>query len=194
MLNRLTARRNNGRRGQALAEFALTAPIFFLLLFGVIQLGLLFSAQNGLVNGARDTARRAATYRVNDVSLTTTVIDGVCNVVVDANDSELMARLRREIPGFVAGNVLTQGDPLAAGGTVPPRLRYEWVANNDSPTTYFLVAHVTVYYAHPLYVPLISFFLDGLDGASDGVFVLSASEQMRVENPDLDTLGSDEDC
>jgi len=189
----LSRRRPRNQRGQALAEFALTAPIFFLLLFAVIQLGLLFAAQNGLVNGVRDTARRAATYRVNDVSLVTTVIDGVCAVVVDDDDSELMERLRREIPAFVPDNVLAKGDALPWGGVAPARLAYEWVANADT-TTYFLVAHVDVSYAHPLYVPLVSFFLDGLDGASDGVLVLRASEQMRVENPDLTTLGTNETC
>ena len=67
-------RRHAGdRAGQSLAEFALVAPIFFLLVFGVIQLGLVIAAQNGLVDGVREAARRAATYRINEGSFDATV-------------------------------------------------------------------------------------------------------------------------
>jgi Flp pilus assembly protein TadG len=48
-------------RGQAMAEFALIAPLFFLLMFGVIQMGILFGGQIGLTNAARDVARYAST-------------------------------------------------------------------------------------------------------------------------------------
>ena len=50
--------------GQALSEFALVAPLFFLLAFGIIQLGLLFGGQNGLVSATRELARYAAPYHV----------------------------------------------------------------------------------------------------------------------------------
>jgi Flp pilus assembly protein TadG len=109
----------NGRpdgKGQALAEFALTAPIFFLLVFGVIQLGLLFGAQNGLVDAVRDSTRRAATYRVNQASLVGVTLSGICSVI----RSEVDARLRERVPGYVAGNATTT-------------ITYEWEANNDSP-------------------------------------------------------------
>lgn len=172
-------RGRDGRRGQALTEFALVAPIFFLLLFGIIQLGLLFGAQNGLVNGVRDTTRRAATYRVNELSLQSFSLQAICDILVD----ELEVRLSKQIPGFVVANL--QPDPIIA---------YEWKSNNDNPPTYFLVAHLTVDYKHPLYVPLVSIFLDGVDGQSDGALRLEATEQMRVENPDLSTLGTDQTC
>src|SRR5215211_8203722 len=84
-------------RGQALPEFAIIAPILFLLLFGVIQVGLLMATQNGLVNGVRDSTRRAATYRVNEQSLSGAIFNAVC----DAVDDELAKRLQKEIPGFI---------------------------------------------------------------------------------------------
>lgn len=164
-------------RGQAMAEFALIAPIFFLLLFSVIQLGLLFGAQNGLVNAVRDSTRRAATYRLNDASFDTTTFNGICDVI----KSELDKRLGKEVPGFVIANRTRS-------------ITYEWKRNNDTPTTYFLVAHITVDYRHPLYVPLVSAFLDGVDGLGDGRLRLDATEQMRVENPDILTQGSNRTC
>ena len=48
-------------RGQALPEFALVAPVFFLVLFGIIQMGFLLAGQNGMSNAAREAARYAST-------------------------------------------------------------------------------------------------------------------------------------
>jgi Flp pilus assembly protein TadG len=166
---RLTVRRKRRRgSGQSLAEFAIAAPIFFLLVFGVIQLGLIFGTQNGLVNGVREAARRAATYRINDGSFDATVWGSICSTI----EQEVIQLGDRTIPAYDN----TRIDPLVA---------YEWAANPET-NEYFLVAHVSATYDHPLYVPLVAFLLDGGDGSSDGVLTLSASEQMRVENPALE--------
>src|SRR6185503_5727235 len=95
--------RFRGRRpegGQALAEFALVAPIFFLLVFGVIQVGLVMAAQNGLVDGVRDAARRAATYRINEGSFDPTVFPSICATI----EGELDARLSDRVIGYVPAN------------------------------------------------------------------------------------------
>ena len=46
-------------QGTAALEFALTAPAFFLFLFGIIGLGLMFWTQIGLQHGAEMAARCA---------------------------------------------------------------------------------------------------------------------------------------
>jgi hypothetical protein len=179
----VTTPRRSGRRrnGQALTEFALVAPILFLLLFGVLQLGLLFGAQNGLVNGVREAARRAVTWRVNDASVQdASIYDVVCDAVRDELDSELSGG---SLPGFQA----TRLHPAAGKASI---VSYHWEANPgaDPGTTdeqYFLFVEIDAAYDHPLYVPLVGIFFDALDGSSDNAFTLSASEQMRVENPSL---------
>lgn len=50
------------RGGAAALEFAIVAPVFFALLFGVVQLGILFQAQSGLRNSVEDAARYATTW------------------------------------------------------------------------------------------------------------------------------------
>ena len=173
----MTGRRRRAG-GQALAEFALTAPIFFLLLFAAIQLALLFGAQNGLVNAVRDSTRRAATYRINDGSFDTVTFAGICAGV----RSELDRRLRMEIPAFSAANRTAT-------------ITYDWKPNNElTGTTWFLVANIRVQYRHPLYVPLVNAFLDRADGVTDTALQLDATEQMRVENPDIATVGSSHTC
>jgi Flp pilus assembly protein TadG len=175
-MRKLTKR---GSRGQAMTEFALIAPIFFLLLFGVIQIGLLMASQNGLVNGVRDTARRAATYRVNQDSFTdTSAFSAICSAV----ESNLSAKLAAGIPGFKSANLHRT-------------VSYTWIQNPDSTPsdtsddTYYLVANVTATYDNPLFIPLDN-LVRAMGFASTGyfqpgTFPLSASEQMRVENPSL---------
>jgi Flp pilus assembly protein TadG len=47
-------------RGASALEFALTAPVFFLFIFGIIEFGLLFWTQLGLQHGAELAARCAS--------------------------------------------------------------------------------------------------------------------------------------
>jgi Flp pilus assembly protein TadG len=46
-------------RGTSALEFAMTAPVFFLFLFGIIEFGLLFWTQLGLQHGTEMAARCA---------------------------------------------------------------------------------------------------------------------------------------
>jgi Flp pilus assembly protein TadG len=156
--------------GQALPEFALVATIFFLLIFGVVQVGLIMAAQNGLVDAVRNAARRAATYRINEQSFDATVWSSICGTIADELDNQL-GDDRTGVVGFSAANRTSS-------------VAYEWQQNPET-GEYFLAAVVSATYANPLYVPLIAAFLDRSDGVVDDAIRLSASEKMRVENPAL---------
>jgi len=170
-MTRAAARRRR-TSGQTLAEFAIVAPIFFLLLFSVVQFGLIMAAQNGLVDGVRDAARRAATYRINGASFDISVFPAICQAI----DGDLETRLKSEVIGYAKVNRTRS-------------IVYEWQQNPGS-GEYFLVAHIKAWYRNPLYVPLVSYFLDSIDTTVDGKLTLTAEEQMRVENPVLDDPGS----
>lgn len=164
-------RASRGSSGQALAEFAIIAPVLFLLLFSVVQLGLVFGAQNGVVNATRDTARRAATYRIGESSIQAqqgaAAGAGICGQV----ESELAAQLAAAVPGYEATRVVRS---------------ISWTWRSDGSGTYFLYATVDVKYKHPLYIPLVGAILDRFDSEpSSNNLILGASEQMRVENPAL---------
>jgi Flp pilus assembly protein TadG len=59
----MTARRKSNRsRGQALAEFAIVAPVFFLILFAVIDFGRYVYYTQILNNAAREGARYAIVH------------------------------------------------------------------------------------------------------------------------------------
>jgi hypothetical protein len=54
------SRRARGERGVALVEFAIVAPLFFLLIFGIVEFGWGFYQKIDVRHGAREGARLAA--------------------------------------------------------------------------------------------------------------------------------------
>lgn len=52
-------------RGQSLAEFALIAPIFFLMVFGIVDLSRAFQSYTTIQEAARSGARYAVTGRID---------------------------------------------------------------------------------------------------------------------------------
>ena len=54
------------RKGQTLAEFALTLPILLILIFGIIEFARIFQAWVTLQNAARTAARYASTGQYNE--------------------------------------------------------------------------------------------------------------------------------
>ena len=71
---------NRGRSdsGATLIEFAIVAPLLFLLLFGIVEAGWAFSQQLEVRHGVREGARMAA---VNEGSL-----DDIINAICDQMD------------------------------------------------------------------------------------------------------------
>lgn len=55
----LISHRRKRRRGAAAVEFAVVAPLFFALIFGIVEFGRLLMVQQILTNASREGARRA---------------------------------------------------------------------------------------------------------------------------------------
>ncbi|MEO8272471.1 MAG: TadE/TadG family type IV pilus assembly protein [Chloroflexota bacterium] len=171
--------RRRSSRGQALTEFALVAPIFFLLVFSIIELGILFGGQNGLVAATRELARYAAPYRVK------TAVDAT-NVCADTRlGTQLTGFLKQSIPGYASTNVASR------------EVIYSWRTNplvTGQPQTYYVQLQIKVAYKFQLRVPLVGGILDRFDGTTDNRLLLDAKEQMRIENEDLTTPYGDVTC
>jgi len=56
--------RNGSSRGQTIVEFALIAPVFFLLLFGIIDFGMALDQRITLQHAIREGARYGAVHTV----------------------------------------------------------------------------------------------------------------------------------
>lgn len=61
------------RRGASAVEFAVVAPIFFLLIFGMIEYGRMIMVQQVITNASREGARRAVLDGATDSAVRTTV-------------------------------------------------------------------------------------------------------------------------
>jgi Flp pilus assembly protein TadG len=73
IVSRVLTHKRSSRRGAAAVEFALIAPLFFLLLFGIIEFGRALMVQQMLVNAARAGARIAILAGSTDANVQTTI-------------------------------------------------------------------------------------------------------------------------
>lgn len=58
-LHRVCGSYRKNRRGASVVEFAIVAPVFFLLVFGMIEYGRMVMVQQVITNAAREGARQA---------------------------------------------------------------------------------------------------------------------------------------
>ena len=180
------------RDGQALSEFALIAPIFFLVILGILQMGLLFAGQNGLTNAAREAARYASTLPTPDQ-----FVAGSCSSS-GTNAQVVYSRLtgfsmRQYVPAFIAANIV-QGTPSGLANcaawalSLPPSgagIAYCKKDNTPTDTTddsWSVRVRVVMVYRHPMFIPLV-----GRIFSSTNTWQLGATEEMRVEGPNRTT-------
>ena len=64
-----------GRRGTAVVEFAIVAPLLFLLILGVLELGRLVMVQQVLTNASREGARRGILEQATAAEVETVVVN-----------------------------------------------------------------------------------------------------------------------
>ena len=163
-----------GGSGQALTEFALLAPLLFLMLFAVIQFGFTLSGQIGLTNAAREAARYAVT-----VPNTTTAA-----VLVELTSRQMPKAIPgfRNVPGAYAGSSV-----IYCAAQNP---------NHDAATypSYSIRVRVNAVYRHPLLIPFIGVIVDAVDGSADNALTARVTEEMRVENPRLTSTGGLPSC
>lgn len=174
-MNRRTRSRHvgeQGRRssdGQGLVEFALVLTPLLLILFSIIQMGLLFGTQLGLSNAARETARYAST-------LVTTSGTSASSNGASAYTDLTTRKLPQYLIAFSPTNVVTPAS----------QVNYCYYGNADG--TYSVRVVVQAEYRQVLLLPLVSNLLDGFDDLpTDGKLRLGSSEEMRVEGLPMKT-------
>lgn len=159
--------------GQGLVEFAIVLPVLAILLLGIIQFAFIFAAQIGVTNAVREAARIAAVTPAATTASATSIAPNIYARLTNTTDG----LLKQNVFAFNSANIVTSGaadtevcyrdEPAAASGQ------------------YTVFVKVQATYRHPLFIPLLSGLLDGIDGVPDGGLQVSASEEMRVENDQL---------
>jgi Flp pilus assembly protein TadG len=112
-----TSIRKHGRRrtrGQALVEFALVFPIFFLILAGMLDFGFMMYSRITLINATREGVRAAVTQVDNAQGIPGIVHNMIQTnasglVLADLSDTETCVAYQQANCDFVAGS---RPDPL----------------------------------------------------------------------------------
>lgn len=175
-------RRRSSFVGQGLAEFAIILPVLAIILLGIIQFAFIFAAQIGVTNAVREAARTAAVTPVVSDSAAATIAQNVYLRLTNTTDG----LLKKNVFAFDGANVVTSG-------TADTQVCYrEEAAAVAGEFTVFV--KVDGGYKHPLFIPLLSGLLDGIDGVTDGGLRVGTSEEMRVENQVLLASPSIAEC
>lgn len=103
-------RRLSRRSGVAAVEFAIVAPVFFVLVFGMIEFGRMVMVQQILTNASREGARRA----VLDAATTDNVTTVVNDYLTSASISGATVSVTPGPPSSAAF-----GDPVTVDVSVP---------------------------------------------------------------------------
>jgi Flp pilus assembly protein TadG len=165
-------RRN--RRGSAAVEFALVAPMFFCVLFAILETAILFFAGQLLENATLESARLILTRQAQTSAMTEADFkQNLCDrIKVMFNCQGNLGNLTVDITSFSPGASITISDPIVAGSftgtfayTLPP---------SGSPNTIV----VRTFYQWPLFVTRLGYDIGNLNG---GKRLLSATAAFHVE-------------
>ena len=92
-------------RGQSLAEFALIAPLFFMLLFGIIEGGRFIFYYETLSNATREGARYAIVNGERSLTCSTGPDDGTSSTSCDPTGDDVVDKVRRSAIGMVGSDI-----------------------------------------------------------------------------------------
>lgn len=137
-LRNLVRRFRRNRRGSAAVEFALVAPLFFALLFAILETAIMFFANQALESMAQNSARTVLTGQAqgagwdaaafkNNVCNAATPIFGCANVFVDVQSYPAFTSINIGSPTDPNGNfVPMKYIPGGPGDIVVVRFFYKW--------------------------------------------------------------------
>ena len=161
-------RRN--RRGSAAVEFALVAPVFFALLFAIIETAIVFFASQVLETVTQDSARMILTGQAQNAGYSQSqfknYVCGKINVLFDCANGIYV-----DVKSYPAFSNISISDPIDAGKNfVPP--------NNYSPGGPGDIVVVRLFYQWPLIVTGLGYNISNLSGSKR---LLSATAAFRNE-------------
>jgi Flp pilus assembly protein TadG len=165
-------RRN--RRGTAAVEFSLIAPVFFLLLFAIVEAAIVFFAGQVLEQATAESARLMLTHQAQDSAMSvTTFKQNLCDrikVMFSCNGN--LASITVDVKVFTPGTAITITDPIVSGSLTGP-FTYQ-LPPSGSPNTVVIRA----FYEWPLFVTGLGFNLANLTGSKR---LLAATAAFHVE-------------
>jgi Flp pilus assembly protein TadG len=157
-------------KGASFVEFAIIAMPLFLLIFGIIELGLVFWATYELENATADAARLVKTGQAQGMDASA-LKNQICSEVVIL--SNCTSQVQLSIQAFTAFGAMQAPNPLDKNGKLITTL-------NGDPSQIGPAQDVLMisYYEWPLVIPLVSAALSNM---GDGNFLIQSAAVFRSE-------------
>ena len=166
-------RRN--RRGSAAVDFALVAPLFFCVLFAILEGAILFFAGQLLENATQETARLILTHEAQDTKMDEATFKGkLCDrikVMFNCAGPNL-SNLKVDVQSFAPGASITITEPIV-NGALSGTFTYSLPPSGSTNTIV-----VRAFYQWPIYVTQLGFNIGNLSG---GKRLLSSTAAFHVE-------------
>jgi Flp pilus assembly protein TadG len=187
---RLTRRmRADSNKGSAAIEFAMIAPVFFVLLMGTIEAGVMFFAQSALQNALNDTARLVRTGQTacyttsggNCVAMTQAQFKTkLCSEVSTLLQSCTTGGLQFDVNAYPSGySAAANSSPLDAGKNLTTLNTFNVGSACD-------VVLVRAFYKWPVFTPGLNYFMANVTG---NYHLLATAAAFRNEPFNVNTGG-----
>jgi Flp pilus assembly protein TadG len=154
-----------------MVEFALIAIPFFMLLFGILEAGVIFFAGSMLNKGTADAARLIRTGQAQAQNMTQTQFhDYICTQI-----SPLLAcgtNLQVDVESFSSFANVQISNPILPNGTLDPNLNHYSIGGPGD------IVLVRTFYTWDIVTPLLQPFFSNLSG---GNRLLSSASTYRNE-------------
>lgn len=171
----LLRRFGRNRRGSAAIEFALVAPLFFALLFAIIETALVFFAGQVLETGTQDAARAFLTSQVQ--SNGTSAVDFKQSICDKVSALFSCSDIYVDVRSFAPGTAITLVNPIDGSGNFVNSFVYQPPALNSSNTVV-----VRAFYQWPLYVTKLGYDISNIArGTSSSKYLLAATAALRPQ-------------
>lgn len=159
------------RRGSAVVQFAFVAPLFFCMLFAIIEVALIFFANQYLETATQDSARLILTGQAQTANYTQTQFKtDFCNRIVALFDCTNGIYI--DVKNYSSFSGLTLSNPIDASKNFDPSgLSY-------SPGNAGDIVVVRVFYQWPLFVTGLGFNPSNIAGNK---LLLTATAAFRNE-------------
>jgi Flp pilus assembly protein TadG len=167
-LRKALRRFRSSRRGSAAVEFALVAPVFFALLFAIIETAIMFFASQVLETVTQNSARVVLTGQAQSGSVTACAVSGVSTPCTQATFKTYVCN---QIPAlFDCSKLYVDVTSFSSfsGVTLPSHI--EGSGNFDTSTSYSPgnagdIVVVRLFYQWPLFVTGLGYNISNLAGS-----------------------------
>lgn len=163
------------RKGSAAVQFAFIAPLFFALMFAIIESSMVFFAGQILETGTADSARLFLTHQAQDSKMPEEDFKkNVCDRISVLFSCE---KLILSVKAYPAGTTIPAADLAApiVGGSFAFTPTYEMPGPGET-------AVVRAFYQWPLFVTGLGFNIADIgSGTKDSKRLLAATAAFRVE-------------